>query len=68
MIGISITILVNLSTLLLLHMVFDNILNGLNSLFGASPPDLDQLQQPFMSNPNLVREIMNSPAMQKFIK
>lgn len=40
---------------------------GLNSLFGASPPDLDQLQQPFMSNPNLVREIMNSPAMQNLL-
>ncbi|CAK8540091.1 unnamed protein product [Lathyrus sativus] len=40
---------------------------GLNSLFGANPPDLDQLQQPFMSNPNLVREIMNSPAMQNLL-
>ncbi|XP_058777697.1 ubiquitin domain-containing protein DSK2a-like [Vicia villosa] len=40
---------------------------GLNSLFGAGPPDLDQLQQPLMSNPNLVREIMNSPAMQNLL-
>ncbi|PNY06694.1 ubiquilin [Trifolium pratense] len=37
---------------------------GLNSLFGAGPPDLEQ---PFMSNPNLVREIMNSPAMQNLL-
>jgi ubiquilin len=40
---------------------------GLNSLFGAGPPDLEQLQQPFISNPNLVREIMNSPAMQNLL-
>ncbi|XP_027360581.1 ubiquitin domain-containing protein DSK2b-like isoform X2 [Abrus precatorius] len=41
--------------------------NGLNSLFGASFPDLEQMQQPFLSNPNLVREIMNTPAMQNLI-
>ncbi|XP_012574606.1 ubiquitin domain-containing protein DSK2b-like isoform X2 [Cicer arietinum] len=40
---------------------------GLGGLFGAGPPDLEQLQQPLLSNPNLVREIMNSPAMQNLL-
>ena len=40
---------------------------GLSGLFGAGPPDLEQLQQPLLSNPNLVREIMNSPAMQNLL-
>ncbi|KAJ1403863.1 Ubiquitin-like domain superfamily [Sesbania bispinosa] len=41
--------------------------SGLNGLFGAGLPDLEQMQQPFLSNPNLVREIMNTPAMQNLI-
>ncbi|XP_029127087.1 ubiquitin domain-containing protein DSK2b isoform X4 [Cajanus cajan] len=40
---------------------------GGNGLFGEGFPDLEQMQQPFISNPNLVREIMNSPAMQNLI-
>ncbi|XP_068465769.1 ubiquitin domain-containing protein DSK2b-like isoform X8 [Phaseolus vulgaris] len=40
---------------------------GGNALFGEGFPDLEQMQQPFLSNPNLVREIMNSPAMQNLI-
>ncbi|XP_020216246.1 ubiquitin domain-containing protein DSK2b isoform X2 [Cajanus cajan] len=41
--------------------------SGLNGLFGAGFPDLEQMQQPFLSNPNLVRDIMNTPAMQNLI-
>ncbi|XP_057761583.1 ubiquitin domain-containing protein DSK2b-like [Arachis stenosperma] len=41
--------------------------NGLGGLFGAGFPDLEQMQQPFLSNPNIVREIMNTPAMQNLI-
>ncbi|XP_061346043.1 ubiquitin domain-containing protein DSK2b-like isoform X2 [Gastrolobium bilobum] len=41
--------------------------SGLNGLFGAGFPDLEQMQQPFLSNPNIVREIMNTPAMQNLI-
>ncbi|XP_014508827.1 ubiquitin domain-containing protein DSK2a isoform X1 [Vigna radiata var. radiata] len=40
---------------------------GGNALFGDGFPDLEQMQQPFLSNPNLVREIMNSPAMQNLM-
>ena len=40
---------------------------GLNGLFGAGFPDLEQMQQPFLSNPNLMRDIMNTPAMQNLI-
>ncbi|KAG4401674.1 hypothetical protein GLYMA_02G041700v4 [Glycine max] len=40
---------------------------GGNGLFGEGFPDLEQMQQPFISNPNLVREIMNSPTMQNLI-
>ncbi|KAL9328292.1 hypothetical protein ACSQ67_003295 [Phaseolus vulgaris] len=40
---------------------------GLNGLFGAGFPDLEQMQQPLLSNPNLVRDIMNTPAMQNLI-
>ncbi|XP_027345573.1 ubiquitin domain-containing protein DSK2a-like isoform X2 [Abrus precatorius] len=40
---------------------------GGNGLFGQGFPDLEQMQQPFISNPNLVREIMNTPAMQNLI-
>ena len=44
-------------------------LNGMggNNLFGEGFPDLEQMQQPFISNPNLMREIMNTPAMQNLI-
>ncbi|KAK7367210.1 hypothetical protein VNO80_09219 [Phaseolus coccineus] len=41
--------------------------SGLNGLFGAGFPDLEQMQQPLLSNPNLVRDIMNTPAMQNLI-
>ncbi|XP_061354996.1 ubiquitin domain-containing protein DSK2b-like isoform X2 [Gastrolobium bilobum] len=41
--------------------------SGGNGLFGEGFPDLEQMQQPFISNPNLVREIMNTPAMQNLI-
>ncbi|XP_057415746.1 ubiquitin domain-containing protein DSK2a-like [Lotus japonicus] len=40
---------------------------GGNGLFGDGLPNLEQMQQPFISNPNLVREIMNTPAMQNLI-
>ncbi|KAH1151110.1 hypothetical protein GLYMA_16G118400v4 [Glycine max] len=40
---------------------------GGNGLFGEGFPDLEQMQQPFISNPNLVREIMNSPTMQNLM-
>ncbi|KAK7360291.1 hypothetical protein VNO77_02274 [Canavalia gladiata] len=40
---------------------------GGNGLFGEGFPDLEQMQRPFISNPNLVREIMNTPAMQNLI-
>ncbi|KAK7379711.1 hypothetical protein VNO78_34400 [Psophocarpus tetragonolobus] len=40
---------------------------GGNGLFGEGFPDLEQMQQPFISNPNLMREIMNSPAMQNLM-
>ncbi|KAL2333913.1 hypothetical protein Fmac_015126 [Flemingia macrophylla] len=40
---------------------------GGNGLFGEGFPDLEQMQQQFIANPNLVREIMNSPAMQNLI-
>ncbi|XP_019421735.1 PREDICTED: ubiquitin domain-containing protein DSK2b-like isoform X1 [Lupinus angustifolius] len=44
-------------------------INGLggSGLFGEGFPDLEQMQQPFLSNPNIVREIMNTPAMQNLI-
>lgn len=41
--------------------------NGMNGLFGAGLPNLEQMQQPFISNPNLMREIMNTPAMQNLM-
>ncbi|KAF7809592.1 ubiquitin domain-containing protein DSK2a-like isoform X1 [Senna tora] len=41
--------------------------SGMNGLFGAGLPNLEQMQQPFISNPNLMREIMNTPAMQNLI-
>ncbi|XP_039684407.1 ubiquitin domain-containing protein DSK2b isoform X2 [Medicago truncatula] len=40
---------------------------GRNTLFGEGFPDLEQMQQPFISNPNLMREMMNSPAMQNLV-
>ncbi|WJX88326.1 hypothetical protein P8452_70429 [Trifolium repens] len=40
---------------------------GGNGLFGEGFPDLEQMQQPFISNPNLMREMMNSPAMQNLV-
>ncbi|XP_058767512.1 ubiquitin domain-containing protein DSK2b-like [Vicia villosa] len=40
---------------------------GGNGLFGEGFPDLEQMQQPFISNPNLMRELMNTPAMQNLV-
>lgn len=40
---------------------------GINGLFGAGLPDLEPMQQPFISNPNMVREMMNTPAIQNLI-
>ncbi|XP_019422909.1 PREDICTED: ubiquitin domain-containing protein DSK2b-like isoform X2 [Lupinus angustifolius] len=40
---------------------------GGNGLFGEGFPDLEQMQQPLISNPNLVREMMNMPAVQNLI-
>ncbi|KAF7829040.1 ubiquitin domain-containing protein DSK2a-like isoform X1 [Senna tora] len=42
--------------------------SGINGLFGAGGlSDLEQMQQPFISNPNMVREMMNTPAIQNLI-
>ncbi|KAI4314643.1 hypothetical protein L6164_027531 [Bauhinia variegata] len=41
--------------------------SGMSGLFGAGLQDLDQMQDPLIPNPNLVREIMNSPAIQNII-
>ncbi|XP_004509431.1 ubiquitin domain-containing protein DSK2b-like [Cicer arietinum] len=40
---------------------------GGSGLFGDGFPDLEQMQQPFISNPNLMREMMNTPAMQNLV-
>ena len=39
---------------------------GGGSLFGA-PPDLEQAQQQLAQNPNMVRDMMNSPAIQNLM-
>ena len=41
--------------------------NGANGLFGAGLLDPEQMQQSFMSNPNMMREMMNTPAIQNLL-
>ncbi|KAG6503624.1 hypothetical protein ZIOFF_035941 [Zingiber officinale] len=41
--------------------------SGTAGLLGAGFPELDQMQQQLSQNPNIMREIMNMPAMQNLI-
>lgn len=41
--------------------------NGVSGLFGAGLPDLEQVQQQLSQNPNIMREIMNMPAIQNLM-
>lgn len=41
--------------------------SGFNGLFGAGLLDPEQMQQSFMSNPNMMREMMNTPAIQNLL-
>ncbi|XP_030522824.1 ubiquitin domain-containing protein DSK2b-like isoform X1 [Rhodamnia argentea] len=40
---------------------------GASGLFGAGLPDLEQVQQQLTQNPNIMREIMNMPAIQNLM-
>ncbi|CAK7329090.1 unnamed protein product [Dovyalis caffra] len=40
---------------------------GASGLFGAGLPELEQVQQRLTQNPNMMREIMNTPAMQSLM-
>ncbi|GAB2252995.1 hypothetical protein Droror1_Dr00005842 [Drosera rotundifolia] len=41
--------------------------NGGSGLFGAGFPEFDQMQQQLTQNPNMMREIMNTPAIQSLM-
>ncbi|MCL7044986.1 hypothetical protein MKW94_002354 [Papaver nudicaule] len=42
-------------------------LGGTGGLFGAEMPNLEQMQQQLTQNPNVMRDIMNMPAMQNIM-
>ncbi|KAI8536836.1 hypothetical protein RHMOL_Rhmol10G0287100 [Rhododendron molle] len=44
-----------------------NGLGGNSGLFGAGFPEFEQMQQQLTQNPNLVRELMNMPAVQNLM-
>ncbi|KAI3446343.1 hypothetical protein Pfo_003008 [Paulownia fortunei] len=41
--------------------------NGASGLFGAGLPEFEQVQQQLTQNPNMMREIMNMPAIQSLM-
>eukprot|EP00252_Welwitschia_mirabilis_P021566 TRINITY_DN555_c0_g1_i5.p1 TRINITY_DN555_c0_g1~~TRINITY_DN555_c0_g1_i5.p1 ORF type:complete len:548 (+),score=127.59 TRINITY_DN555_c0_g1_i5:157-1800(+) len=41
--------------------------NGLPGLFGSGLPELQQVQQQLSQNPNMIREMMNMPAVQNIM-
>ena len=41
--------------------------NAMSGLFGAGLPDLEQAQQQLAQNPNMIRDMMNQPAIQSLM-
>uniref|UniRef100_A0A1J3I020 Ubiquitin domain-containing protein DSK2b n=1 Tax=Noccaea caerulescens TaxID=107243 RepID=A0A1J3I020_NOCCA len=41
--------------------------NAMSGLFGAGLPDLEQAQQQLAQNPNMIRDMMNTPAIQNIM-
>ncbi|KAF8112686.1 hypothetical protein N665_0062s0037 [Sinapis alba] len=41
--------------------------NAMSGLFGAGLPDLEQAQQQLAQNPNMIRDMMNTPAIQSLM-
>ncbi|KAG2323252.1 hypothetical protein Bca52824_016465 [Brassica carinata] len=41
--------------------------NAMSGLFGAGLPDLEQAQQQLAQNPNMIRDMMNTPAIQNLM-